>query len=91
MKAACNKKKIDDADDLIARHIGEGIFNCEGWQHILDEHGIYLPIEIKSVREGTLVDVGNIMMAVENTDEEYGEKIKKNFSEIPIHYKVWDF
>ena len=29
-------EKIDEADNLIANHIGEGIFNKEGWQYILD-------------------------------------------------------
>ena len=48
--------------------IGEGIFNKEGWQYILDEHGGFLPIEIKAVAEGSPVDVGNALMTVENTD-----------------------
>ena len=62
------QEKIDEADKLIAAHIGEGIFNKEGWQYILDEHGGFLPIEIKAVAEGSPVDVGNALMTVENTD-----------------------
>ena len=64
-----NQEKIDEADRLIATHIGEGIFNKSGWQHILDEHDGYLPIEIKAVAEGTPVDVSNVLMTVENTDK----------------------
>ncbi len=36
----------------------------------MDEHDGYLPIEIKSVPEGTPVDVSNVLMTVENTDKE---------------------
>ena len=63
------QKKIDEADNLIASHIGPGIFNRDGWQYILDEHGGRLPVEIKAVREGTPVDVSNVLMTVENTDK----------------------
>ncbi|WP_458455475.1 nicotinate phosphoribosyltransferase [Methanobrevibacter sp.] len=65
-----SQEKIDEADRLIGLHIGEGIFNRQGWQHILDEHEGYLPIEIKAVKEGTPVDVSNVLMTVENTDKE---------------------
>ena len=54
---------------MIASHIGDGIFNKEGWQYILDEHEGYLPVEIKAVAEGTPVEVGNVLMTVENTDK----------------------
>lgn len=64
------QEKIDEADELISAHIGEGIFNKEGWQHILEEYDGYLPIEIKAVPEGSPVNVGNALMTVENTDNE---------------------
>ena len=63
------QEKIDEADRLIASHIGEGIFNRQGWEYILDNHDGYLPIEIKAVAEGTPVEVGNVLMTVENTDK----------------------
>jgi nicotinamide phosphoribosyltransferase len=56
-------------DDLISSHIAPGIFNRDGWQYILDEHGGKLPVEIKAVAEGTPVNVSNVLMTVENTDE----------------------
>ena len=62
------QEKIDEADKLISVHIGEGIFNKEGWEYILDEYDGKLPIEIKAVAEGTPVDVSNVLMTVENTD-----------------------
>lgn len=63
------QEKIDEADNLMQSHLGEGIFNREGWQYILDEFEGMLPIEIKAVPEGTPVDVGNVLMTVENTDD----------------------
>lgn len=62
------EEKIAEADELITNHIGEGIFNRQGWEYILDEHDGCLPIEIKAVAEGTPVDVGNVLMTVVNTD-----------------------
>jgi nicotinamide phosphoribosyltransferase len=59
---------IDEAA-LFAEAHGEP-FNRVGWEHILKKHGGYLPLSIKSVPEGTLVDVKNILASVENTDSE---------------------
>ena len=80
------EEKIDEADRLISSHIGEGIFNRSGWEHILEEHNGYLPIEIKSVAEGTPVDVGNAMMTVENTDRK--SYWLPNYLE-PLLLQVW--
>lgn len=63
------EQKIEEADRIISTHIGEGIFNRDGWQYILDKHDGRLPIEIKAVEEGTPVDVSNVLMTVENTDD----------------------
>ena len=63
-----SQEKIEEADKLISNHIGEDIFNKKGWYHILDKFDGYLPIEIKAVPEGTPVNVGNVLMSVENTD-----------------------
>lgn len=60
------QEMIDEAADFSALH-GEP-FNRDGWEHILKNHNGYLPIEIKAVPEGTLVDVHNILASVENTD-----------------------
>lgn len=62
------QEKIEEADKLISNHIGEDIFNKDGWYYILDKFDGYLPIEIKAVPEGTPVNVGNVLMSVENTD-----------------------
>ncbi|MBE6500921.1 MAG: nicotinate phosphoribosyltransferase [Methanobrevibacter thaueri] len=80
------QEKIDEADNLIANHIGPDIFNRDSWQYILDEHDGYLPIEIKAVAEGTPVDVGNALMTVENTDDK--SYWLPNYLE-PLLLQVW--
>jgi len=57
---------IDLGDEMWTAH-GEP-FNRAGWQYILDNHNGYLPIIIKSVPEGSLVPVKNVLAVVENTD-----------------------
>ena len=81
-----SQEKIDEADQLINKHIGENIFNREGWQYILDEYNGRLPIEIKAVPEGTPVNVSNVLMTVENTDKE--SYWLPNYLE-PLLLQVW--
>ena len=57
---------IDIADAILTAH-GEP-FNREGWEYILSAHGGYLPIVIRSVPEGTVVPVKNVLATIENTD-----------------------
>ena len=59
---------IDIADELLTAH-GEP-FNRAGWQYILDKHNGYLPVVIRSVPEGTVVPVSNVLATIENTDPE---------------------
>ena len=63
------EEKIAKADEIINTHIGEDIFNLKSWNYILDEHDGKLPIEIKAVAEGTPVDINNVLMTIENTDD----------------------
>ena len=59
---------IDVADQILTQH-GEP-FNRAGWEYILRNHGGYLPVIIKSVPEGTVVPVKNVLATIENTDPE---------------------
>jgi len=59
---------IDIADEILTAH-GEP-FNRSGWQYILDKHNGYLPVVIRSVSEGTVVPVRNVLATIENTDPE---------------------
>jgi nicotinamide phosphoribosyltransferase len=57
---------IDIADEILTAH-GEP-FNRAGWQYILDKRDGYLPVVIRSVPEGTVVPVKNVLATIENTD-----------------------
>jgi nicotinamide phosphoribosyltransferase len=59
---------IDIAEEILTAH-GEP-FNRAGWQYILDNHNGYLPVVIRSVPEGTVVPVSNVLATIENTDPE---------------------
>lgn len=48
---------------------GYDFINREGWQYIIDTHGGKLPIRIKAVPEGTVVQSHNVLLTIENTDE----------------------
>jgi nicotinamide phosphoribosyltransferase len=58
--------EINLADEILTAH-GEP-FNRAGWQHILDQHGGYLPVVIRAVPEGTVVPTKNVLATIENTD-----------------------
>lgn len=61
--------KVFEAEKIISQHIGEDVFNVDDWLYIANELDGKLPVEIKAVAEGTPVDVSNVLMTIENTDE----------------------
>lgn len=69
LRMPITQQDIDEAKTLYDSHVGPGIFNEAGWQHILDAHEGFLPLEIRAVPEGTLVPTGNVLMTIHNTDE----------------------
>lgn len=67
--AVVTRAGIEKAARLAKAHFGsEKLFNREGWEYILNEHGGNLPIRIRAVPEGTAVTVSNVLMTVENLD-----------------------
>jgi nicotinamide phosphoribosyltransferase len=57
---------IDEAAAICAAH---GVpFNRAGWQIIVDEHGGFLPLEIRALPEGMIVPTGVALVQVETTD-----------------------
>ena len=57
---------INEAEEVFTLH---GLpFNRAGWEHILNNHNGFLPIEINAVKEGTVVPVKNVLVTVVNTD-----------------------
>lgn len=58
---------IDEAEDIMRMH---GLpFERMNWQYILDTHKGYLPLRIRAVPEGSLVNNHNVLLTVENTDQ----------------------
>lgn len=43
-------------------------FNADGWLHIINKHGGFLPVKIKAVPEGTVVTAHNVLATITNTD-----------------------
>jgi nicotinamide phosphoribosyltransferase len=62
------EEDVIEAQAFVDRHIGPGVFNVDGWMHIVRTHGGRLPVIIKAAPEGALVDVLNVLMTIENTD-----------------------
>ncbi len=63
-------EKIDQAERLFALHFGRPVFPRERWETLLKRHGGRLPVEIRAVPEGTIVDASNVLMTIENTDDD---------------------
>jgi len=57
---------IEEAAEFFAAH-GEP-FNREGWEYIVRVHGGRLPLLIKAVPEGMVIDNKNVLVTVINTD-----------------------
>lgn len=57
---------IDEAEAELTAH---GIpFNREMWTRIVWEHNGYLPVIVKALPEGTVVDQGTVLVTIESTD-----------------------
>jgi len=66
MTTPITRKMINQAADIMSLH-GEP-FNREGWDYILNVHGGILPVEIKSVDEGSVMYLKNVLVSIVNTD-----------------------
>lgn len=64
------KENINEARDYYDKHLGIGMMNESGWNHIVNKCGGKLPVRIKAVPEGTIIPTSNVLMTVENTDPE---------------------
>ncbi len=62
------RKNIDEANTFFLSHFGQNLFNKHGWEYIVDVHNGRLPVEIRAVREGTVIPEGNVVLTIENTD-----------------------
>jgi len=62
------EEDVSEARRFVDQHLGPGMFNYEGWMQIVRRHGGKLPVMINAVPEGSVVDVSNVLMTIENTD-----------------------
>jgi len=79
------KEMVDQAQMFFFLH-GEP-FNREGWDYIVDELDGKLPIEVKSVAEGTVLPFKNAVVTIENTDDNV--PWLTSYIETSIHRAVW--
>ena len=61
--------EVELASKLIECHMSKDIFNKEGWISV-SEKG-YLPLKIKAVPEGTIINGKEVLLTVENTEPGY--------------------
>jgi len=66
MTIPITREMIDQAEQVMRLH-GEP-FNRSGWEYILNVHGGVLPVEIKSVDEGSVMYLKNVLVSIVNTD-----------------------
>jgi nicotinamide phosphoribosyltransferase len=58
---------IDVAEKYISKAL-KAPFNREGWEYIVKEHNGFLPVEIQSVAEGSVIPNKNVTTQIINTD-----------------------
>lgn len=63
---------VEQANTVYKRHFGENYFNYEAWMRIATEFNGVIPLKIKSVDEGLVVPIKNVIAVVENTVEGFG-------------------
>ncbi len=57
---------VEEARDFFHGHMG--MFPYDGWKYIVEKHGGNIPLHIKSVDEGSVVPVKNVLLTVSSTD-----------------------
>jgi nicotinamide phosphoribosyltransferase len=63
------QEEVEEAKVFMEAH-GEP-FNYEGWTLLVDRYKGKLPLSVRSIPEGTVLNTSNIMVSVENTDPEF--------------------
>jgi nicotinamide phosphoribosyltransferase len=80
-----NHAQIQEASDFYEAH-GEP-FDRTMWDHILEAHDGFLPIEIRALPEGIVVPVGTVLVTVTNTDSKCAALV--SFLETALLRAVW--
>jgi nicotinamide phosphoribosyltransferase len=67
------KEDVDEAERILSgpdgTFGGANVFDRSRFDYIVEKHGGRLPLRIKAVPEGTVVETHNILMSIESTDE----------------------
>lgn len=83
------KEKIDEAEqEAIAMGGHKSYFNRPMWEYILKEFGGKLPLEIRSLEEGTLVRPGTPLFRVTNTGDAITTPLVNHSETLLMH--VWN-
>lgn len=65
------QRDLDEEYENSQIHFGPGFpYNYDGWKYILDTYQGRLPVEIKAVKEGSIVPVGNVLYTIRSTDKQ---------------------
>ena len=71
---AITKEEVDEANDMLANELGifgrDGVFDRSKFDYIVDKYDGKLPISIKAVPEGTIVNTKNVLFVIESLDPE---------------------
>ena len=71
---AITKEEVDEADDYLASKLGvfgrDDVFDRSKFDYIVDKYDGKLPISIKAVPEGTVVNTKNVLFIIESLDEQ---------------------
>lgn len=63
------RQDIAQAEQIAADYFGDNtLFNKLGWEYILQRHQGRLPLRIRAIPEGHVVDSHNALVTIENTD-----------------------
>jgi nicotinamide phosphoribosyltransferase len=70
---AITREEVDEADDYLASKFGifgrDDVFDRSKFDYIIDKYDGKLPISIKAVPEGTVVNTKNVLFIIESLDE----------------------
>lgn len=81
-------EKIERARKRVDAHMGPGTYNYDAWMKMYKKYGGVLPLRIRAVREGTVVDSQNVLMDIQLTEDDKDFAFLPNFSETLLS-QVW--
>jgi nicotinamide phosphoribosyltransferase len=63
---------VDQAEAFFKQHIigGKEIFPRKDWEKVVNVYGGQLPLRIRAIPEGTIIDTRNALVTIESTDPE---------------------